>query len=213
MIPRRIHYFWAGSPIPAEVQDVMRSWKSFNPEYETVRWDDLSLPQTDQVAFLRRERKWSALSDFARVYSIYTQGGFYLDTDIRLIRSLDTLRAFPAFVCTQAFPVLLNNAASGGISGTKFFGAILQSWQNFDLPGWNNMPELLVGPWNVTRIFLEMFGFQELPPELADHVQVFGDLTVLPKRCFYPYNWNESFCEGCIHPKETFGIHLWKKRW
>jgi len=216
MIPRRIHYFWAGGDIPADVRDLVRSWKSLNPDYEIVHWDDLSLPQTDQVAFLRREQKWCALSDFARAYAIYNQGGFYLDTDIKLIRPLDKLTAFPGFISIQAFPVMLNAAASGSVSGNKFFGAVLESWRSFrfDL---QNRPigplEAVVGPWNVTRVFLDMFGFEQPPLELADHVRAFGDVTVLPKRFFNPYNWNESFFEGCVHPEETFGIHLWKRRW
>lgn len=213
MIPRRIHYFWSGSAMPADVRDMVLSWTKLNPEYELVHWDDACLPQTAQVAFLRKEQRWTALSDFARAYAIYHHGGFYLDTDVRLVKSLEALRTFPAFICTEAYPISLNAAASGGVSGNKFFGEVLGALQGMDLAACASDLELEVGPRNVTRVFLQEYGLPELTQAFVDQIQTLSDLTVLPKRFFFPYNWNESFSEACIHPDETFGIHLWKKRW
>src|SRR5436190_8636356 len=110
MIPRRIHYFWAGSDVPKDVRKVLANWRRTNPGYELIRWDEWSIPQLRNVVLLRKAKRWTALSDFARAFAIYETGGFYLDTDIELQRSLDPLRDHGSFVGVEAFPIYLNSA-------------------------------------------------------------------------------------------------------
>lgn len=36
-------------------------------------------------------KKWAFAADFIRFYAIYHEGGIYLDTDVELYKSLDSL--------------------------------------------------------------------------------------------------------------------------
>ena len=45
-----------------------------------------------------KERKWGFVPDYARFDIIYNHGGFYLDTDVELIKSLDILRENHAYM-------------------------------------------------------------------------------------------------------------------
>ena len=57
--------------------------------------------------------KWGFVPDYARLDILYNYGGFYLDTDVELIRSLDDLRNQGAFCGVEKW----GNINMGGCSG------------------------------------------------------------------------------------------------
>jgi mannosyltransferase OCH1-like enzyme len=40
MIPKRLHYVWVGSKLPAKQRDFIDSWRATNPDYEIVCWNE-----------------------------------------------------------------------------------------------------------------------------------------------------------------------------
>lgn len=94
MIPKVIHYTWfGGNPLPRDVSKCIKSWKKFCPEYEIIRWDESNF-DIDCHPFCRAaydNQKWAFVSDYARLKIVYENGGIYLDTDVKLLRSLDDL--------------------------------------------------------------------------------------------------------------------------
>lgn len=101
MIPKIIHYIWLGnSPMPDEMQTCINSWRKWMPDYVIKRWDDTCIDKIDSV-FVREaiaEKKWAFASDVIRLYAIKTYGGIYLDTDVMVYRSFDTLLNNHAFI-------------------------------------------------------------------------------------------------------------------
>lgn len=94
MIPKIIHYCWFGnSELPDIVKDCISSWKKYCPEYEIKRWDesnyDVSKNAYTRAAY--KNKKWAFLTDYVRLDVLYNEGGVYMDTDVKLIRSLDPL--------------------------------------------------------------------------------------------------------------------------
>lgn len=94
MIPKVIHYCWlSGDPIPEKLQRCMDSWKKFLPDYEFVLWDlerfDINTSQWVKEAF--EARKYAFAADYIRLYAVYNYGGVYMDMDVEVIRSMDTL--------------------------------------------------------------------------------------------------------------------------
>ncbi len=85
MIPKVIHYCWfGGKPLPEDVQNYIKSWKTYLPDFEIKQWDEHnfdvnSMEYTRQAYFAR---KYAFVSDVARLYALITEGGLYLDTDI-----------------------------------------------------------------------------------------------------------------------------------
>jgi len=95
MIPKKIHYCWfGGNELPEKDKICIESWKKFCPDYEIIRWDesnyDITKNKYMQEAY--EKNKLGFVPDYARLDIIYSEGGFYLDTDVELIRSLDDLR-------------------------------------------------------------------------------------------------------------------------
>lgn len=59
--------------------------------------------------------KYAFVSDYARLDIIYQQGGFYLDTDIELYRSLDRFTRYKAVVSFMEYGEITTGLGFGSI--------------------------------------------------------------------------------------------------
>lgn len=104
MIPKKIHYCWFGKKaLPAEVVKCIDSWRKYAPDYEIIQWDEsnfdvFSHPFTNAAY---KEKAWAFVSDYARLKIIYDDGGIYLDTDVEMLKSMDSLLKNKFFIGKQ----------------------------------------------------------------------------------------------------------------
>lgn len=94
MIPKIIHYCWlSNDPIPTNLQNCMKSWKRFLPEYEFILWNFDRFPKSKSqwVSDAFDNKKYAFASDYIRLYALYHYGGIYLDMDIEIVKSFDKL--------------------------------------------------------------------------------------------------------------------------
>ena len=92
MTPKVIHYIWLGkAPKPPVVLHCIKSWRRFCPDWEVREWGDDAMRTIDnryaQEAYA--QRKWAFVADWLRLHVLYEQGGFYLDTDMEILRPID----------------------------------------------------------------------------------------------------------------------------
>jgi hypothetical protein len=94
MIPKVIHYCWfGGKPLPLDVEQCIRSWKKFCPDYEIRQWNESNY-DVGKHPFMKAAYEtgsWAFVSDYARLDIIYNHGGVYLDTDVELLKDLQPL--------------------------------------------------------------------------------------------------------------------------
>ena len=94
MIPKIIHYCWFGEKeIPGNLKKYMDSWKKYCPDYQIKLWNESNFDVSTHP-FIRaayESEAWAFVSDYARLKIIFDYGGIYLDTDVELIKSLDSL--------------------------------------------------------------------------------------------------------------------------
>ena len=101
MIPKIIHYCWFGrNPLPASAERCIASWRKFLPDYEIMEWneDDFdvnSIPYTQQAY---EAKKYAFVSDYARFWILYHEGGLYFDTDVEIVGNMDEIIARGAFM-------------------------------------------------------------------------------------------------------------------
>lgn len=101
MIPKIIHYCWFGrNPKPKSVLDFIDTWKQTNPEYEIKEWneDNFDIHCCKYVLEAYCAKKFAFVSDYARLYALYKDGGIYLDTDVEVRKSFDPLLGNRSFI-------------------------------------------------------------------------------------------------------------------
>lgn len=94
MIPKIIHYCWfGGNPEPESVKKCISSWKTFLPDYKIIRWDESNydVHKNQYMSDAYKEKKWAFVSDYARIDVVCQEGGIYLDTDVEVVKSFDSL--------------------------------------------------------------------------------------------------------------------------
>lgn len=92
MIPKIIHYCWlSDEPIPQNLQHYIDGWKKLMPDYKFKKWDKsaFDIHSAKWVEDAYSNRKWAFAADYIRAYALYTEGGFYLDSDVLLRKRLD----------------------------------------------------------------------------------------------------------------------------
>lgn len=101
MIPKIIHYTWfSNDEMPANTIECINTWKQFMPDYELRLWDMKALQEIDSD-FLQEAleaKKWAFAADLVRLYAIYHYGGVYLDTDVKVFKSFDSLLHHRVFI-------------------------------------------------------------------------------------------------------------------
>jgi hypothetical protein len=123
MIPKIIHYCWfGGKPLPDSALRCIESWKKFLPDYEIKRWDETNfnvhiIPYTAEAYMAK---KYAFVSDYARFWILYREGGVYFDTDVELIKSpKGILYDGPFMGCQQPHNPLAKPNAQGIVTGEE----------------------------------------------------------------------------------------------
>ena len=94
MIPKIIHYCWlSDEPIPREYSDYIEGWSRIMPDYQIKKWDKkaFDIHSALWVEQAYAHRKWAFAADYIRAYALYTEGGFYLDSDVKVLKRFDNL--------------------------------------------------------------------------------------------------------------------------
>lgn len=116
MIPKRIHYVWLGNaPMPASVTDCIKSWKKHLPDYTIKCWNEknFDLNSVPWVKEAIEKKKWSFASDYIRLYALYTEGGIYMDTDVKVFKNLDNFLQWDFFTSIEFHPDIFNQPHGG----------------------------------------------------------------------------------------------------
>lgn len=194
-IPAKLHYVWfGGGPMSAEMKVAVDGWRELMPDHEVIRWDETNV-DIDAHPYLQRmhsEGKYAFASDYARLVILQEHGGIYLDTDIKMKKSL---AGFTTEQCFWSFEFnhFISTAVIGSRPGHPFIKLLLDEYDHLDEPVINNVL--------VTRAFIREF--QEFRLNNKDQV-VGGDIRIFPKE----YMVIPSF--GKDH---NFSIHLANNHW
>lgn len=207
LIPKVIHYCWfGGNPLSEDIQRCIESWKEKCPDYEIVRWDESNydIQRYNYTKQAHEAKKWGFIPDIARLEILYQYGGFYLDTDVELIKSLDEMRYQPGFCSREEWAHVNFGGGSGCCKGLDIVGELLDFRKDvpFVLPDGN--------------LNMETCGYFETRPLMdkglvvENLTQRIGELTVYSSEFFHPFNYisgRENITEN------TISIHHFSGSW
>jgi len=198
MIPKKIHYCWfGGSELPPLAKECVNSWKKNLPDYELIRWDEKNAPINAFVRHHLRKGNWAFVSDYVRLYVLYNHGGVYLDTDVEVIKTLDSLLDNTGFVAYED-KVHITNGVAGSVKGNEFFNECMK----YMLKRYDNNENYHVSPIVTTNVL-----------KAADY-----EIKIFDSHYFYPYNPYDISKEIKIFmyemiKEDTYAIHHWAKSW
>lgn len=104
-IPKIIHYVWLGdNPLPEEDAKYIADWQRLNPDFEIRHWSekDVDLTKYPLAQKALAQQRWALASDIIRMLVMCENGGIYLDTDIELLKPLESFTKYCAFACWES---------------------------------------------------------------------------------------------------------------
>ena len=143
MIPKKIHYCWFGKGEKSDrIKHCIESWKKYLPEYEIIEWNednfDINICEFTKKAY--EEKKWAYVSDFARLYVLYNEGGIYMDTDVEVYEKLDRFLDCEGFIGFES-QHYLSTATIGSEKGNPVIKLLLDYYKCIDFklyPVWTD---------------------------------------------------------------------------
>jgi len=205
MIPKIIHFCWFGkNKYPNYVVNCINSWKKHCPDYEIKLWNEQNydVNKNQFIAQAYKQKKWAFVSDYARLDIVNQYGGFYLDTDVELVKSLQELESLSCFFA----------ADEGGINTGLGFGSSNSHAILIEMMKEYEQKEFIVNgiidysPCTVinTKVFT-IRGYS-----VNKSIQIFDGIHVFPAEYFSPITGSNS---SFNITENTIGIHLSSRSW
>ena len=206
MIPKIIHYCWFGrGEKPKLVQKCIASWKKHLPDYALIEWneDNFDVAQNDFVRQAYAHRNFAFVSDYARAKALYETGGIYLDTDVEVLKSLDSCLSHVFFAGFEE-KNFVGTCVMGAQAGCALLREYMAHYENtpYELPDGT-----LYADTNVvllTRMF-EQMGFAR-----DNTFQEKDGVAVYPREWFSPYDYINSIS---YITDESRTIHHFAQLW
>jgi len=199
MIPKKIHYVWVGGKEkPKDIERCINSWKKHLQDYEIIEWNennfDINSHPFTKGAY--EAKKWAYVSDYIRMYALYTEGGIYLDTDNLVLESLDKFLNDKAFVGfeNKDYPY---TAAFGCEKGHPLVKKVLDYYEGREFEFDSNDQMKAVNTKIVSQILIENFGCKVNNKEqkLKEGIKVYPDYIL------------------CNPSKDSSVIHIFTGTW
>lgn len=118
MIPKTIHYCWFGhGEMPELAIKCIESWHKYLPDYEYKLWneDNFDINSNQYAKEAYEARKYAFVTDYVRLFALYTEGGIYMDTDVEVLKPYDdllTLTGFTGYEGSKYHPPVTGTMAS-----------------------------------------------------------------------------------------------------
>ena len=207
MIPKKIHYCWVGGkPLPKSAVKCIKSWKKYCPDYEIIEWNETNYDFTknEYMKQAYEAKKWGFVPDYARLDIIYTCGGIYLDTDVEIVKSFDSLLNLKGFAGFEDDESVALGLGFGAEKGNAVIKKLRDSYENLSFINEDGSINLTPAPEVNQPIF------DELGLIHNGECQMLDDFSVFSKDYFCP----KSLYDGVIRKTEnTYSIHQFDASW
>lgn len=207
MIPKKIHYCWfGGNPLSEKDKRCIESWKKYCPDYEIIEWNETNydLQNNQYMSDAYKEKKWGFVPDYARFDIIYKNGGFYLDTDVELIKSLDELLDNQAYMGFEGKIWINGGIGFGAEAGDSTIRKLRDMYEDKSFYKEDGSLNLTPSPYYITEKLVSI-GLKR-----NNQMQKVETLTIYPSEYFAAKDYET----GKIHCTEkTISIHQYNASW
>lgn len=206
MIEKVIHFCWfGGNPKTELTEKCIESWKKFCPDYQIVEWNENSFDVNSNVYVKQayEAKKFAFVSDYVRLYALYTQGGVYMDTDVMVLKSLDEYLEHKAFFGFES----KTKVSTGIMAAEKGFPLIGELLKYYDTATFKKEDGTLDMTTNVEIITAALMEKGLIPNGERQTVE---DMVFYPQNVFCPLH---KELENKNYMKDTATIHYFAGSW
>ncbi|MCI5052737.1 MAG: hypothetical protein MRY21_06355 [Simkaniaceae bacterium] len=222
-IPQNIHLIWLGNECPENERKVFEGWERMHPGWNAKLWgnedaqaliDEFKAEFPNVKETYENAATYAEKADVIRLLALYKEGGFYCDTDLPCLGSLQELNAHASFYIgiqqvEGPFDRLVNNAAIAARPKHPIIKRCLEEMRPRNPGESENSILYRTGPGLLTRHALQ--GVQE------DRENGTNETLLLPPGYFYPLHGKYSGCSqsqalAAVLPW-TKGLHIWEGSW
>ncbi|MHA8066466.1 glycosyltransferase family 32 protein [Aquirufa sp. ROCK2-A2] len=206
-IPKIIHYCWlGGKPLSPLGKKCLASWKKYLPDYQIIRWDESNL-DVNGIPFTAQAyqvKKYAFVSDYLRCKVLYEHGGIYMDTDVEVLRNLDTFLDKEAFSCFEDYNFVNPGSILGSVKGNIHLIDLMHMYENLQFINTDATLNLKTAPQYLTELLIQR-GL-----EIKDEYQEINGFTIYPREYFCPKSWVTKELNITLN---TYTIHHFEGSW
>ncbi|MDY5860151.1 MAG: glycosyltransferase [Eubacteriales bacterium] len=207
MIPKIIHYCWFGrNPKPELAKKCIRSWKKHCPDYEIIEWneDNYDVTKIPYIKAAYDAKKWGFVTDYARLDIIFNYGGIYLDTDVEVLKSYDSLLGYSGFAGFESEKYVASGLGIGAEAGNPVIKQLMENYRTQDPFDEDGSLRLIPCPKLDTEVLCSM-GLK-----CDGSLQMLDNFIILPTDYLCPID-NE---DGILRKSQnTISIHHFAASW
>lgn len=207
MIPKIIHYCWfGGREKPELAKKCLQSWQKHCPDYRIIEWNEENFDISAAPLYVQQAAqagRWAFVTDYVRLVALTRMGGVYMDTDVELLKSLNSYLQHEAFAGFEA----ADRVQTGLMACVPDFPLFLEFLHHYDgisffLP--DGSPNTTTNVQVLTQLCLE-HGLR------CDNTQqTVGGLTIYPREVFCPVEYETMKLR---RTRRTVCIHWFSGSW
>lgn len=218
MIPKIIHYCWFGNkPLPELARKCISSWEKYCSDYQIKEWNESNF-DLDACAYIREayeKKKWAFVSDYARFWILYREGGVYFDTDVEVLKPIDLILEKGAFFGLERREddsinklLIATGLGMGAESNNIIYKEILNLYETLHFVNSDGT----INKKTVVAYVTQIMNNHGLTKECENINQIFEieNMTIYPWEYFCPM----SYKSGILNITEnTYTIHHYTASW
>lgn len=191
MIPKIIHYCWFGrGPMPELALKCIESWHHFMPDYQYKLWNE-DIFDVDSVPYVKEAYhcgKYAFVTDYVRLFALYTEGGIYMDTDVEVLKSYDDLlhlSGFTGYEGSKHLPPVTGTIAS--VAGGEWIKEQMDAYDGLHFLRSDGSMDLTTNTTRIARI-MRNGGFVQ-----DGKMKTYRDMYIFPVDYFCPRQTTGEF--------------------
>ena len=135
-IPKVVHSFWfSGEKKPESYQRCIDTWHKVLKDYEIIEWNKSNYDY-HKHPFVERAvelKAWAFAADYARLDVLNEYGGIYLDADVEVFKSFESLLDNDA-ILSFSNHIMVDLAVMGARKGNGLIKQLMELYDKAELP-------------------------------------------------------------------------------
>ena len=203
-----IHYCWFGpNKLGSLEKKCLKSWEKYFPDYKIIKWseENVDLEECKFIKEAYENKKWAYVADYVRCKALYEYGGIYFDTDMEVIKNMDSLLDNGLILGLEDSTAPNAAIVIAPEKHNKYIKKMLDDYKKMKFNPTGNLFDIAIP--NILVKLLEPYGLKRGYNKL----QILNkDVYVYPREYFYPLDYE---MKEPLFTENTYTIHHYTASW